>query len=69
MKGWEGCWQACKTKPGGVDRMSGDAGAFPMCVEGTQMTPDNTTLQVRSSGYGRAVIGRSSREDINTGRH
>ena len=41
-------------------RMSGDAGAFPECVGYTLMTPDRTTIQVRSSGYGRAGIGRSS---------
>ena len=29
-----------------VGRMSGDAGAFPECV----ITPDRTTIQVRSSG-------------------
>ena len=43
-----------------VARMSGDAGAFPECVGNTLITPDRTTIQVRSSGYGRAGIGRSS---------
>ena len=33
-----------------VDRMSGDAGASPECVENTLITPDRTTIQVRSSG-------------------
>ena len=43
-----------------VGRMSGDAGAFPECVGNTLITPDRTTIQVRSSGHGRAGIGRSS---------
>ena len=43
-----------------VGRMSGDAGAFPECVGNTLITPDRTTIQVRSSGYGRAGNGRSS---------
>ena len=42
-----------------VGRMSGDAGAFPECVGNTLITPDSTIIQVRSSGYGRAGIGRS----------
>ena len=33
-----------------VGRMSGDAGAFPECVGNTLITPDRTTIQVRSSG-------------------
>ena len=33
-----------------VDRMSGDAGAFPECVGNALITPDRTTIQVRSSG-------------------
>ena len=33
-----------------VGRMSGDAGAFPECVGNTLITPDHTTIQVRSSG-------------------
>ena len=33
-----------------VGRMSGDAGAFPECVGNTVITPDRTTIQVRSSG-------------------
>ena len=41
-------------------RMTGDAGEFPVCVGNTLITPDRTTIQVRSSGYGRAGIGRSS---------
>ena len=47
-----------------VGRMSGDAGAFPECVGNTLITPDRTTIQVRSSGYGRAGIGRSSWKDL-----
>ena len=43
-----------------VGRTSGDAGAFPECVGNTLITPDRTTIQVRSSGKGRAGIGRSS---------
>ena len=33
-----------------VGRMSGDAGAFPEYVGNTLITPDRTTIQVRSSG-------------------
>ena len=33
-----------------VGRMSGDVGAFPECVGNTLITPDRTTVQVRSSG-------------------
>ena len=33
-----------------VGRMSEDAGAFPECVGNTLITPDRTTIQVRSSG-------------------
>ena len=33
-----------------VGRMSGDAGAFAECVGNTLITPDRTTIQVRSSG-------------------
>ena len=33
-----------------VCRMSGDAGAFAECVGNTLITPDRTTIQVRSSG-------------------
>ena len=33
-----------------VGHMSGDAGAFPECVGNTLMTPNRTTIQVRSSG-------------------
>ena len=35
----------------------------------TLMTPDNTAIQVRSSGLGRVGIGRSSGAGHNTGRH
>ena len=30
-------------------RMSGDAGSFPECVGNTLITPDRTTIHVRSS--------------------
>ena len=33
-----------------VGRMSGDAGAIPGCVGNTLITPDRTTIHVRSSG-------------------
>ena len=33
-----------------VCRMSGGAVAFPECVGNTLITPDRTTIQVRSSG-------------------
>ena len=33
-----------------VGRMSGVAGAFPECVGNTLITPDRTTIQLRSSG-------------------
>ena len=33
-----------------VGRMSGDAGAFPECMENTLITPERTTIQVRNSG-------------------
>ena len=33
-----------------VGRMSGDDGEFPECVGNTLITPDRTTMQVRSSG-------------------
>ena len=33
-----------------VGRRSGDAGAFSECVGNTLITPDRTTIQVRSSG-------------------
>ena len=33
-----------------VGRMSGSVGAFSECVGNTLITPDRTTIQVRSSG-------------------
>ena len=33
-----------------VGRISGDAGEFPECVGNTLITPDRTTIHVRSSG-------------------
>ena len=41
-----------------VGRMSEDAGALPECVWNTLITPDRTTIQVRSSGYvGAELVG------------
>ena len=37
------------TKPGGIGRMSGDAGALFELEVKTLITPDETVLQVRSS--------------------
>ena len=55
--GWMGAWmevlvvkQAGQSQRDG--RMSGDAGAFPQCEVNTLITPDRTTIQVRSSGKG-----------------
>ena len=53
----------------GVGRMSGDVGAFSESEVNTLITPDRTTIQVLSSGYGRVRIGRSSWKGFNTGRH
>ena len=47
-----------------VGRMSEDAGAFPECVGNTPITPDRTTIQVRSSGNWSVFLERP-----NTGRH
>ena len=33
-----------------VGRMPGDAGAFPVCVGNTLITPDRTTILLRSCG-------------------
>ena len=52
-----------------VGRIKGDSGAFPECVGNTLITPDRTTIQVRSSGWGRVGICRTSRKGLNTGRH
>ena len=49
--------------------MLGDAGALPWCKVNTLMPPDHTAYQVLSFGYGRAGIGLSSEEGLNTGRH
>ena len=57
----------CGAKPGGIGRMSVNAGALSECEVETLMKPDHTALQMRSSG--RAGIGRSSGEGLNTGRH
>ena len=53
----------------GVGRMSADAGAFLECEVNTLITPDRTTVQLRSSGLGRAGIGRSIWKGLNTGHH
>ena len=53
----------------GVGRMSGDAGSFPECEVNTLITPNRSTIQVRSSGYCRVGIDRSSWKGLNTGRH
>ena len=53
----------------GIGRMSVNVGAFHEWEVNTLITPDRTTIQVRSSGLGRAGIGRSSWKDLNTGRH
>ena len=52
----------------GFGRMSGDAGAFPVCEVNTLITPDRTTIQVRSSALGQVGIDRSSWKGLNTGR-
>ena len=39
-----------RDKANWVVRMSGDARVFPECEVKTLMTPDNTAVQVRSSG-------------------
>ena len=49
--------------------MSGDAEAVLVCEVKTLVTPDQTAVQVSSSGYGRAGIGWSSMEGLNMGRH
>ena len=40
-----------------------------MCKVKTLMTPVHTAVQVRSPGYGRAGIGRSSWKGLSTQRH
>ena len=55
MVDWMGAWMelVLGTHAGQslvVGRMSGDTGAFPECVGNTLITPDRTTIQVRSSG-------------------
>ena len=40
-----------------------------MCTVKTLMTPDPTAFPVLSSGLGRAGVGRSSEEGLDTGRH
>ena len=50
----------------GQSQWLGDAGEFSECGV---ITPDRTIIQVRSSGYDRAGIGRSSWKGLSTGRH
>ena len=52
-----------------VGHMSGDAGAFSDMRGDTLMTPDHTAVQVCSSGYSLAGIGRSSWKGLSTGCH
>ena len=52
-----------------VGRMLGDARALPECEVNTLITPDRTTIQESSSGFGRAGIDRSSWKGLNTGCH
>ena len=49
--------------------MSGDAGALSESAVGGPMTTDHTAYQVYSSVKGRARIGRSPGEGLNTGCH
>ena len=49
-----------------VGRMSGYAGALP---DYEVMTRGHTAIQVRSSGYGQAGIGRTSWKGLSTGCH
>ena len=51
----------------GVDLMSGDAGALPVCEVNTLIIPDLTTIQVRSSGCDRVGIGWLSWKGLSTG--
>ena len=58
------CWYACGTKPEGVGRMSGDAGALPVCEVKTDTTPDlhrlpGALLRVGSSRNLSVFRGRS----------
>ena len=54
MVGWMGAGMELvlgkHTQSQVIGRMSGDAGVFPECVGNTLITPDRTTIQVRSSG-------------------
>ena len=57
-------WLVCRTKPGGVSSMLGDAGAPPECKMKTLMTPDHIAFQVHRSWF-----GQSSVECLDTGHH
>ena len=50
MVGWMGAGIKHTGQSQVIDRMSGDAGAFPEYVGNTLITPDHTTIQVSSSG-------------------
>ena len=39
-----GGWYACRTKPGGVDRVCRDAGALPVCEVEALMIVDHTAI-------------------------
>ena len=48
--GWRWCLVGMRTMPVTVDRMLGDARAFPVCEVNTLMTPDQIAVQVRIYG-------------------
>ena len=50
-------------------RLSTEAEALPECEMKILMTSDHIVFYVSSSGYGRAIIGRSSWEGLYTGLH
>ena len=58
-----------RDKASRVGRMSGGARTHPEFQVNIPMTLDIIAFQVHSSGYSRAGIGWSYREDLNTGRH
>ena len=62
----DGGWYAFGTMPG-VGSMSEDARAFPECAVNTLITPDRTTIQVRSSGLGQSQMCRSSWNSLDHG--
>ena len=64
----DGGWYACGRIPGGWSHVGRSRSTSRVSCD-TLMTPDHTAFQVRSSGYGRAGVGPSSWEGLNTGRH